>query len=85
LLSGIRHPDQFTSLQTKLCTFEDITLEQQDYECAAEFFNLCHSEGIQGSNTDFLICAAASSRILPIQTTEANFQRYAQHLRFNCF
>jgi hypothetical protein len=26
---------------------------------AAQFFNLCRSRGIQGSNTDFLICACS--------------------------
>ena len=26
---------------------------------AAKFFNVCRSKGIQGSNTDFLICAVA--------------------------
>jgi predicted nucleic acid-binding protein len=85
LLSGIKHREQFTSLQTKLRAFEDIALEQQDHERAAEFFNLCRSEGIQGSNTDFLICAAASSRKLPILTTDADFKRYAQHLPIQLF
>ncbi len=80
LLSGIKYREQFTALQTKLRAFEDIALSQQDYERAAEFFNLCRSEGIQGSSTDFLICAAASSRKLPILTTDADFKLYAQHL-----
>jgi predicted nucleic acid-binding protein len=32
---------------------------------------------VQGSNTDFLICAAAERRNLPILTTDADFRRFA--------
>ena len=37
-------------------------------------------EGVQGSNTDFLICAAAERRGLPIFTTDADFTRFARLL-----
>ena len=80
LLSGIKLATQFTALQTSLRAFEDIALTQADYELAAEFFNRCRGQGIQGSNTDFLICAAASRRELPILTTDLDFALFQKHL-----
>ncbi len=80
LLSGIKLATQFTALQTSLRAFEDIALTQADYELAAEFFNRCRGQGIQGSNTDFLICAASSRRELPILTTDLDFALFQKHL-----
>ena len=57
-----------------------IRILTEDYEQAAEFFNTCRSKGLQGSNTDFLICAAAVRNNFPIYTTDHGFERYAQHL-----
>jgi hypothetical protein len=37
---------------------------------------------IQGSNTDFLICAAALRRDLSIYTTDADFKHYSRVLKF---
>jgi len=34
-------------------------IKKEDYELAAELFNKCRAKGIQGSNTDFLICSIA--------------------------
>ena len=47
---------------------------------AAEFFNRCRARGIQGSNTDFLICAAAVRRRLSIFTADEDFAAFAQVL-----
>ena len=80
LLSGIKSAEQFGTLLAALKGFEDLALVQSDYELAAEFFNTCRSKGVQGSNTDFLICAAASARKLPILTTDQDFVLYAKHL-----
>jgi len=48
-----------------------------DYEEAATFFNRCRAKGIQGSNTDFLICAVAVRNEFPIFTTDADFIHFA--------
>jgi predicted nucleic acid-binding protein len=80
LLSGIKTAQQFNALRTALQGFEDIALTQADYEKAAEFFNICRSKGVQGSNTDFLICAASSTRKLPILTNDQDFVMYAKYL-----
>ncbi len=80
LLSGIKSARQFGTLREALKGFEDVALVQSDHELAAEFFNTCRSKGVRGSNTDFLICAAASARQLPILTTDQDFALYGKHL-----
>jgi predicted nucleic acid-binding protein len=55
ILSGIQDNKQFTALKKHLDAFEDIPITTQDYIRAAEFYNLCRKNGIQGSHTDFLI------------------------------
>ena len=80
LLSGIRNPLQFTTLREHLRAFPDLQLSPADYEQAAEFFNLCRSQGVQGSNTDFLLCAVAVNHNLAILTSDQYSQRFAEHL-----
>lgn len=52
-------------------------------EEAATAFNRCRERGIQGSNTDFLICAAAMRRKLAIYTTDGDFPQYAKVLKLD--
>jgi len=80
VLSGIRNPAQFDRLEASLAAFPDIVLETEDYVTAAKFFNLCRSKGIQGSNTDFLICAVAVRRDLSIFTNDQDFSHFAKCL-----
>lgn len=80
LLSGIRTPEAFVRLRDHLRPFADEPLETADFERAAEHFNTCRARGVQGSNTDFLICAVAERRELPILTTDADFTRFADVL-----
>jgi predicted nucleic acid-binding protein len=77
LLSGVRTPESFERLREHLRPYRDEALEMGDFERAAEHFNACRTRGIQGSNTDFLICAVAERRALPILTTDADFTRFA--------
>src|SRR6476660_3859131 len=60
LLSGVKIATHFETLRAKLRAFTDIELQIEDHEEAARFFNKCRTNGIQGSNTDFLICAVAA-------------------------
>lgn len=76
LLSGIPLMDRFRSLRTRLRAFPDEVMQMGDYELAAEFFNTCRQKGIQGSNTDFLICASAVNRKFAIFTTDQDFRRF---------
>ena len=80
ILSGIRSPQQFETLRLRLRAFPDLALDDEDYEFAADFFNQCRRRGVQGSNTDFLICAAAHRHKLSIFTTDLDFAGYRQHL-----
>lgn len=79
-LSGLRHSKHFEALRGTLRAFENLEILPEDYERAAEHFNNCRRRGIQGSNTDFLICAVAERLRLPIFTTDQDFQRFAEHL-----
>lgn len=78
LLSGVRDRQHFETLREHLRAFPDLELEADDYEDAARSFNLCRASGVQGSNTDFLICAAAARRRLTILTTDADFASFAR-------
>jgi predicted nucleic acid-binding protein len=80
LLSGIREPDQFERLREHLRAFADTEITSIDYEEAAAYFNRCRAKGVQGSNTDFLICAIAVRSEFSIFTTDADFRRYARIL-----
>jgi predicted nucleic acid-binding protein len=80
LLSGVQVQQQYETLRGYLRAFPDIELEAEDYEEAASFFNRCRAKGVQGSNTDFLICAAAARRRLGILTTDTDFLHFAKLL-----
>lgn len=80
ILSGIRDEAQFAQLATHLTAFPDLPIATEDYVTAARFFNLCRQKGVQGSNTDFLICAVAVHHRLAIFTTDKDFTLYATHL-----
>lgn len=80
LLSGLREDAQFEKLEKHIAAFPDIQLTTDDFVTAAQFFNVCRTKGIQGSNTDFLICAVAVRRQLAIYTTDKDFFLFAEHL-----
>ncbi len=80
LLSGVPNPAQFKKLQEALAPFEDIGLTTEHFVQAARFSSRCRKKGIQGSTTDFLICAVAHLEHLQILTDDGDFLRYAQHL-----
>jgi predicted nucleic acid-binding protein len=76
LLSGVRTIESFERLRGHLQPYADEPLETADFERAAEHYNTCRARGVQGSNTDFLICAVAERRDLPILTTDSDFSRF---------
>jgi predicted nucleic acid-binding protein len=80
ILSGIRSESQFRSLQRYLASFPDLPVLTEDYVTAARFFNLCRSKGIQGSNTDFLICAVAVRNKCHIYTADRDFTLFSEHV-----
>lgn len=80
ILSGIKHQEQFEKLKNYFRAFPNLTLDAEDYELAADYFNICRRRGIQGANTDFLICATASRRNYEILTTDKDFISFSQYL-----
>jgi predicted nucleic acid-binding protein len=82
ILSGIKNQKQFDLLKNRLRAFPDIHLQEEIFERAAEIFNACRKAGIQGSNTDFLICSAAEQHDVAIFTTDQDFRRYQKYSKF---
>ncbi|MBW2544256.1 MAG: PIN domain-containing protein [Deltaproteobacteria bacterium] len=80
LLSGISEEYKCFLLKEKLKPFEDLSIPQEDYETAAELSNICRRKGIQGSHTDFLICAVALNKKMSIFTTDKDFTNYKKHI-----
>jgi len=81
LLSGIPTPSQFNKLKHTISFFEDIILKTDHFVKAAEFSNLCRKNGIQGSTTDFLICAVANLEELGIFTVDSDLISYNKYLK----
>lgn len=81
ILSGIRSESQLKKLQKHLESFPDVPAITEDYVTAAKYFNLCRSKGIQGSNTDFLICAMANRNKFSIFTTDNDFKLFSKHIK----
>ena len=80
VLSGVRTPEQFTTLRDFLRGLEDQATTSQDYETAAQFHNVCRRAGVQGSTTDFLLCAVANRLDVPILSSDRDFLRFAEQL-----
>lgn len=80
LLSGYSDKNSYEKLRSKLLYFPNEQIVDSDYEIAAEFSNNCRRSGIQGSHTDFLICAVSVRLAVPIYTTDKDFLNYKKHL-----
>jgi predicted nucleic acid-binding protein len=76
ILSGIRDRPKFEAVRDRLRSFPDLEIMTGDYEEAAAYYNRCRSKGIQGSFTDFVICAVAARHELEIFTDDKDFLSY---------
>lgn len=85
VLSGVRDPKQARKLQDALRAFSDLPIERVDYETAASYFNTCRSQGVQGTHTDFLICALSVRYSSPILTSDRDFEGYSAHVPIRLF
>lgn len=77
ILSGIRDAAAFERLREQLRAFPDEPVDTGDHERAAAFYNACRAKGVQGSNTDFFLCALSVNHRMPVLTTDVDFTRYA--------
>lgn len=80
LLSGIREQPQFERVRDRLRKFVDLPISIEDYEEAASYYNRCRAKGIQGSSTDYLICAVAARHDLAVFTDDRDFNSYQKVL-----
>lgn len=80
ILSGISSEKVFYELKNSLRAFEDVKTNTSIHELAAEYFNECRKNGIQGSHTDFLICAVATFYKLEIFTLDKDFNNYSKYI-----
>lgn len=78
ILTGISNFDQFIKLKSRLSSFLDFKLSERHFEYAAELSNACRGKGIQGSHTDFLICAVSKLEKYAIFTTDNDFLNYSK-------
>ncbi len=80
VLSGIKESKRFEMIKKALRAFPSQKIDEQIFEVAASFFNLCRSKGIQGSHTDFLIAACAVEWDVKILTKDKDFDQYSEWL-----
>lgn len=79
ILSGISNELKFIEMQSKLSIFSDWPITTEEYELGASFFNTCRNNGIQGSHTDYLICAVAHNNNFSILTLDEDFTYYQKY------
>ena len=80
ILCGIRDAKVFNQLKEVLEAYPDRRLDSSIYVMAAEFYNLCRSNGLQGSNTDFILCACSVVWKFPILSKDQDFQQFGKYL-----
>jgi predicted nucleic acid-binding protein len=80
LLAGAQPKERFEQLKQYLRYYPNLSLDEEDDENAAAYYNACRRQGIQGTGTDLLICAVAVRHGLRILTTDTDFDLLARHL-----
>ena len=80
ILSGVRRPEVFHALRRSLADFPHLGIEAEDYDRAADFFNLFRARGLTGGPIDMLIAAVACRHGVPVFTTDTDYVRYARHV-----
>lgn len=80
ILCGMRDAQLFKRFSRRLDAFPDRPIAADVYVMAARFFNLCRSRGIQGSQTDFLMCACSVSWGVPILSKDKDYLQYRELL-----
>lgn len=79
ILSGVASKKTYELLKTNLAGFPDLMLRTEVFEQAAWICNQNRQKGIQGSNTDFLLCAVSLLYEMPVFTTDKDFLFFQKH------
>ena len=85
ILSGIKSKNQFDRLQSYLTAFPDLEIQTVDYVRAAQYYNVCQSKGVQGSNTDYLVSALCVRYNMSIFTTDKDFHNFSEYLPISIY
>ena len=80
ILSGISDESTFRKLKEALKAFPDFEITTDDYEQAAAYYNICRSNGIQGSHIDYLICSVSHNNDFFIFTLDKDFENYRKYI-----
>jgi predicted nucleic acid-binding protein len=80
VLSGYSDFQSYKELRDKLRYFPNESVVDADYETAAEYSNLCRKNGLQGSHTDFFICAVSIRLKMKIYTNDNDFRHFSNLL-----
>jgi predicted nucleic acid-binding protein len=80
ILSGIRELERFEKFSKSLEAFSDKQVETSSYILAAKLLNLCRKNGIQGSLTDFIICACSIEWKTAILTKDKDYSLYSKYI-----
>ncbi len=80
ILSGIRRLETFRTLRRTLLDFPHLNIAAEDYDRAAEFFNVCRARGVTGGPIDMLISSVAYRHAIPVFAVDTDYAIYAQHL-----
>ncbi len=85
ILCGIKSEKTFDDLLCYLNGFPDRELTTDLFVLASKFFNLCRSNGIQGSTNDYLICACGVLWGMPIFTEDKDFVLFKKYIPIELF
>jgi predicted nucleic acid-binding protein len=80
ILSGAAPRARFVQLREVLRAFPEFLLRADDYEQAAEFYNVCRSKGETATNVDLLICAVSARHRVAIYSLDGDFTRLVRLL-----
>lgn len=80
ILSGIRRLEAFQALRRMLLDFPHLNIAAEDYDRAAEFFNVCRARGVTGGPIDMLISSVAYRHGIPVFAVDTDYMMYARHL-----
>ena len=80
LLSGVGLPERYEHLREYLRFFPNLQQDEEDDERAADYYNVCRRHGVQGGDTDLLICALAVRHGFKVYSTDNDFDSYAKYV-----
>jgi predicted nucleic acid-binding protein len=79
-LSGFSQLQRFEDLRSLMASLIDLPIGSVHLNRTAEFSNRCRRHGVQGSNTDGLICAVAVVQRISMVSAYHDFQPFAKRL-----